>query len=99
MTSNSFRWRDLANRRMLICIFIGFSSGLPLFILINLIAAWLRSEGRATLLEPGDGTEEHSVTVAALRIKYRQYATHRLEQHPLIRVTFERVTDWGLRPS
>jgi PAT family beta-lactamase induction signal transducer AmpG len=30
---------------MLICIFIGFSSGLPLFILINLIAAWLRSEG------------------------------------------------------
>jgi PAT family beta-lactamase induction signal transducer AmpG len=45
MTSNTFRWGDLANRRMLICIFIGFSSGLPLYILINLIAAWLRSEG------------------------------------------------------
>lgn len=30
---------------MLICIFIGFSSGLPLFILLNLVAAWLRSEG------------------------------------------------------
>lgn len=41
----SFQWSDLLNRRMLICIFIGFSSGLPLFILINLIAAWLRSEG------------------------------------------------------
>ena len=41
----SFHMRDLLNRRMLICIFIGFSSGLPLFILINLIAAWLRSEG------------------------------------------------------
>ena len=45
MTSNTFYWRDLANRRMLICIFIGFSSGLPLFILLNLVAAWLRSEG------------------------------------------------------
>jgi PAT family beta-lactamase induction signal transducer AmpG len=45
MTSNSFAWRDLLNRRMLICIFIGFSSGLPLFILLNLVAAWLRSEG------------------------------------------------------
>jgi MFS transporter, PAT family, beta-lactamase induction signal transducer AmpG len=45
MTSNTFAWRDLLNRRMLICIFIGFSSGLPLFILLNLVAAWLRSEG------------------------------------------------------
>jgi PAT family beta-lactamase induction signal transducer AmpG len=30
---------------MLICIFTGFSSGLPLFILISLLPAWLRSEG------------------------------------------------------
>lgn len=29
---------------MLICVFTGFSSGLPLFILISLIPAWLRSE-------------------------------------------------------
>ncbi|MDP2827749.1 MAG: AmpG family muropeptide MFS transporter [Sulfuricellaceae bacterium] len=34
----------LFNRRMLICIFTGFSSGLPLYILISLIPAWLRSE-------------------------------------------------------
>ena len=34
----------LFTRRMLICIFTGFSSGLPLFILISLIPAWLRSE-------------------------------------------------------
>ncbi len=45
MTDQKFAWRDLMNRRMLICIFIGFSSGLPLFILINLVTAWLRSEG------------------------------------------------------
>jgi PAT family beta-lactamase induction signal transducer AmpG len=38
-------WRDaLFNRRMLICIFTGFSSGLPLWLLINLLPAWLRSE-------------------------------------------------------
>jgi PAT family beta-lactamase induction signal transducer AmpG len=39
-------WREaLLNRRMLICVFTGFSSGLPLYVLINLIPAWLRSEG------------------------------------------------------
>jgi len=38
-------WREaLFNRRMLICIFTGFSSGLPLYLLINLVPAWLRSE-------------------------------------------------------
>jgi PAT family beta-lactamase induction signal transducer AmpG len=39
-------WRQaLFNRRMLICVFTGFSSGLPLYLLINLLPAWLRSEG------------------------------------------------------
>ena len=45
--------------------------------------AWLRAEGRATLLEPGAGHREHSAAVAALRAKYSQYETHRLEQRPL----------------
>ena len=35
----------LLNRRMLICVFTGFSSGLPLFILLNLLPAWLKTEG------------------------------------------------------
>ena len=30
------------NRRMLICIVLGFSSGLPLYVLLQLIPAWLR---------------------------------------------------------
>jgi PAT family beta-lactamase induction signal transducer AmpG len=30
---------------MLICIFTGFSSGLPLYLLLNLLPAWLRSAG------------------------------------------------------
>lgn len=38
-------WREaLFNRRMLICVFTGFSSGLPLYLLINLVPAWLRTE-------------------------------------------------------
>ena len=32
------------NRRMLICLFTGFASGLPLYVLISLVPAWLRSE-------------------------------------------------------
>ena len=30
---------------MLTCVFTGFSSGLPLYVLINLVPAWLRSSG------------------------------------------------------
>ena len=37
--------QTLFNKRMLICVFTGFTSGLPLFILISLLPAWLRSEG------------------------------------------------------
>ena len=35
----------LLTRKMLICIFTGFSSGLPLYLLISLLPAWLRTEG------------------------------------------------------
>ena len=39
-------WREaLLNRRMLICVMTGFSSGLPLYLLLNLLPAWLRTEG------------------------------------------------------
>ncbi len=39
-------WKSaLLNQRMLICIFTGFTSGLPLYILISLLPAWLRTEG------------------------------------------------------
>lgn len=43
--AKNFFWQDIFNRRILICVFTGFSSGLPLYFLINLIPAWLRSEG------------------------------------------------------
>jgi MFS transporter, PAT family, beta-lactamase induction signal transducer AmpG len=45
MKSSPIGWRQaLFNRRMLICVFTGFSSGLPLYLLLNLLPAWLRSE-------------------------------------------------------
>ena len=40
----SFR-EAILNRRMLICVFTGFTSGLPLYVLIQLVPAWLRTEG------------------------------------------------------
>ena len=44
MSSPSIR-EALFNRRMLICIFTGFASGMPLYLLISLVPAWLRTEG------------------------------------------------------
>ncbi len=39
-------WTELLfSRRMLICVFTGFSSGLPLYLLLNLVPAWLTTEG------------------------------------------------------
>ena len=49
-TSHSFgstpKWlAPFLERRLLVCLFTGFASGLPLFIIIQLVPAWLRSEG------------------------------------------------------
>jgi len=39
-------WQEvLLNRRMVICIFQGFASGMPLYVLTQLIPGWLRTEG------------------------------------------------------
>jgi MFS transporter, PAT family, beta-lactamase induction signal transducer AmpG len=38
-------WRRYLSRRMLVLLIFGFSSGLPLFILINLLQAWLSKAG------------------------------------------------------
>ena len=42
---DSTDWRQFLNRNMLICVSLGFTSGLPLYILINLLTAWLKTEG------------------------------------------------------
>lgn len=38
-------WRILLSQRMVLCLLTGFSSGLPLYVLYQLIPAWLRDEG------------------------------------------------------
>ncbi len=44
MKTTKRRWQEiLLNRRMLICIFLGFASGMPLYVLFQLVPAWLRS--------------------------------------------------------
>lgn len=45
MTTIAIPWHSYLNRRMLICVFLGFSSGLPLFILLSLMQAWLAKSG------------------------------------------------------
>lgn len=58
--------------------------------------AWLRLDGNATLLEPTDAAgSEHVLALGLLRGRYPQYATHKLERRPLIRVSVERVSGWS----
>ena len=39
-------WKEiLFNRRMVTCVFLGFTSGMPLWVLISLVPAWLRTNG------------------------------------------------------
>ena len=44
MNTEARRWQEiLLNRRMVVCIFLGFASGMPLYVLFQLVPAWLRS--------------------------------------------------------
>jgi PPOX class probable F420-dependent enzyme len=54
--------------------------------------AWLRLHGMARLVSPGDA--EHSIGLAALRARYPQYRTQRLERLPVIVVEPTRLVGW-----
>jgi PAT family beta-lactamase induction signal transducer AmpG len=44
MNPSPRRWQEiLLNRKMVICVFLGFASGMPLYVLFQLVPAWLRS--------------------------------------------------------
>ena len=46
MSEQQVSLRDaIFNRRMLVCIFTGFASGMPLYVLIQLVPLWLRDQG------------------------------------------------------
>lgn len=38
-------WEIILNKKMLVCLFTGFASGLPLYLLIQLVPGWLRNNG------------------------------------------------------
>ena len=53
MTARQDDWRSAVfNRRMVICMFTGFASGLPFFVIIQMIPIWLR-DGGVSLAEIG----------------------------------------------
>lgn len=46
MTADRPQWLDaVLNRRMLVCVFTGFASGMPLYVLLQLVPAWLKDSG------------------------------------------------------
>ncbi len=58
--------------------------------------AWLRCHGTAAVLaSDASVADERGHAIAALRSKYPQYATHALEDLPIIRIEIERATSWG----
>ena len=58
--------------------------------------SWLRLDGSAKLIEPSpDHAAEHQAALALLRDRYPQYATHRLEERPILRIEVERVVGWS----
>ena len=57
---------------------------------------WLRVDGRGTILEAHSRSyAEHRRAVDLLRVKYPQYASHRLEERPVIRIAIEAARSWG----
>jgi PPOX class probable F420-dependent enzyme len=58
--------------------------------------AWVRLYGRGVLIEPQPHElEEHATAISLLRAKYPQYASHRLEERPVIRIVVHRSRSWG----
>jgi len=63
--------------------------------------AWVRLKGTAIVLPQGDTdtADERTDAVAALRAKYPQYATHALEERPIIRIEIDSWSGWSTSPA
>jgi PPOX class probable F420-dependent enzyme len=59
---------------------------------------WVRLDARGVVLEADRDATEHASAVMALRDKYPQYASHRLEERPMLRFDIVRVVAWGRLP-
>jgi PPOX class probable F420-dependent enzyme len=57
---------------------------------------WVRLDCQGELLEPEPRErEEHAAAIVALRAKYPQYETHRLDERPILRLTVLDAISWG----
>ena len=56
--------------------------------------AWLRIDGLASLLGPAKDPDDHDTAVRALRGRHPQYASHRLEELPVIAITPVGTRSW-----
>lgn len=54
---------------------------------------WIQVRGTATLVAANE--REHESAIRELRAKYDQYADHRLEERPIIRIQPGHVVSWG----
>jgi PPOX class probable F420-dependent enzyme len=57
--------------------------------------AWLRVQGTATLVEPGDDVGTHQGVIRALRERYPQYQEQAIDTAPLIRIVVQDMISWG----
>jgi PPOX class probable F420-dependent enzyme len=57
--------------------------------------AWVRCLGTASLREPAEAAHERDPVISSLRQRYPQYAGHRLEDMPIIRIEIGQTTSWG----
>ena len=68
-------WRVFFTPRMLVCIITGFSAGLPLYLLFNLLPAWLENLRGQVRRARGDVGVQQGVGVV-LRDGHGRHATH-----------------------
>jgi PPOX class probable F420-dependent enzyme len=56
--------------------------------------AYVQIRGQAALVQPG--TEEHAAAIGLLRAKYPPYQTMAIERQPVVKMTPEHVSAWGM---
>ena len=76
------RWKSALNRRTLICVFLGFTSGLPLFILLTLLQAWLAKHPRFAM----QFTPTSASWLNMVERFFRDISEHRIERDSFISV-------------
>jgi PPOX class probable F420-dependent enzyme len=56
--------------------------------------AWVRIDGLASIVWPADDPDAPAVAAQALRMRYPQYAAHRLEELPVIAISPVATRSW-----